>query len=103
MCHFFSFFYCHHHPSLPLFHRFDSFPLCFLVDYILFITADVNVTSESVNPNEVRAVKYVDKAELQAMFEDPSTSLSSSPEIHLVLNHESTSDPLIFLSFLLVR
>ncbi|KDQ11591.1 hypothetical protein BOTBODRAFT_67938 [Botryobasidium botryosum FD-172 SS1] len=46
------------------------------VDYILFITADVDVTSSSVNPNEVRDVKYVNKAELQAMFEDPANSFT---------------------------
>ena len=38
------------------------------VDYILFLTADVDVTP---NLNEIRDYKYVDKAELQAMFEDP--------------------------------
>ncbi len=38
------------------------------VDYILFLTADVSVTP---NLNEIRDHKYVDKAELQAMFEDP--------------------------------
>lgn len=38
-----------------------------LVDYILFMTADVTVTP---NTNEIRDHKYVDKAELQAMFED---------------------------------
>ena len=37
------------------------------VDYILFITADVDVTP---NPNEIRDHKYVSKEELQAMFED---------------------------------
>ncbi|TBU35273.1 Isopentenyldiphosphate isomerase [Dichomitus squalens] len=39
------------------------------VDYILFLTADVTVTP---NLNEIRDHKYVDKAELQAMFEDPA-------------------------------
>lgn len=38
-----------------------------LVDYILFLTADVTVTP---NINEIRDHKYVDKAELQAMFEE---------------------------------
>ena len=38
-----------------------------LVDYILFLTADVTVTP---NANEIRDHKYVDKAELQAMFDD---------------------------------
>jgi isopentenyldiphosphate isomerase len=37
------------------------------VDYILFLTADVTVTA---NANEIRDHKYVDKAELQAMFEN---------------------------------
>jgi isopentenyl-diphosphate delta-isomerase len=37
------------------------------VDYILFLTADVTVNP---NANEIRDYKYVDKAELQAMFED---------------------------------
>ena len=42
------------------------------VDYILFLTADVDVTP---NLNEIRDYKYVDKAELQAMFEDPCEPL----------------------------
>lgn len=37
------------------------------MDYILFITADVTVTP---NVNEIRDHKYVDKAELQAMFQE---------------------------------
>ena len=41
------------------------------VDYILFLVADVTVTP---NPNEIRDYKYISKAELQSMFEDPSTS-----------------------------
>lgn len=41
------------------------------MDYILFLTADVNVTP---NTNEIRDFKYVDKAELQAMFEDSGRS-----------------------------
>jgi isopentenyldiphosphate isomerase len=41
--------------------------LGFPVDYILFLTADVTVTA---NANEIRDYKYVDKAELQVMFED---------------------------------
>ncbi len=36
-----------------------------------FLTADVSVTP---NLNEIRDYKYVSKAELQAMFEDPGTS-----------------------------
>jgi isopentenyl-diphosphate Delta-isomerase len=39
----------------------------FPVDYILFLTADVTVTA---NANEIRDYKYVDKAELQTMFEE---------------------------------
>lgn len=45
----------------------------FLVDSILFLTADVDVTP---NANEIRDHKYVDKAELQAMFQDESESTS---------------------------
>jgi isopentenyldiphosphate isomerase len=55
----------------PLFayHVPDSanWPLFCSVDYILFLTADVTVNA---NANEIRDHKYVDKAELQAMFED---------------------------------
>ncbi|CAA7265813.1 unnamed protein product [Cyclocybe aegerita] len=43
------------------------------VDYILFLTADVDVTP---NRNEIRDHKYVSKEELQAMFEDPSKSFT---------------------------
>ncbi|KZP31370.1 Isopentenyldiphosphate isomerase [Athelia psychrophila] len=43
------------------------------VDYILFITADVDVTP---NVNEIRDHKYVDKAELQAMFDEPGSSFT---------------------------
>jgi len=39
------------------------------VDYILFLVADVTVTP---NHNEIRDYKYISKAELQSMFEDPS-------------------------------
>lgn len=42
-------------------------PDCHAVDYILFLTADVDVTP---NLNEIRDHKYVDKEELKAMFED---------------------------------
>ena len=38
------------------------------MDYILFLTANVTVHP---NLNEIRDYKYVDKAELQAMFDDP--------------------------------
>ncbi|EJD04133.1 Isopentenyldiphosphate isomerase [Fomitiporia mediterranea MF3/22] len=43
------------------------------VDYILFITADVDVNP---NPNEIRDHKYVSKEELQAMFDDPANSFT---------------------------
>lgn len=42
-----------------------SFP----VDYILFIKADVDL---DVNPNEVRATKYVSEDDLKTMFKDDS-------------------------------
>jgi isopentenyl-diphosphate delta-isomerase len=41
------------------------------VDYILFLTADVTVTP---NSNEIRDYKYVDKDELQAMFQESGES-----------------------------
>jgi len=40
------------------------------VDYILFVTADVEAVT-TPNKNEVSAVRYVDQAELKVMFEDP--------------------------------
>ncbi|KAI0932172.1 hypothetical protein AcW2_000869 [Taiwanofungus camphoratus] len=43
------------------------------IDYILFLTANVTVKP---NLNEIRDYKYVDKAELQAMFEDPANSFT---------------------------
>jgi isopentenyl-diphosphate delta-isomerase len=43
------------------------------VDYILFLTADVDVTP---NTNEIRDFKYVDKAELQNMFDDSEKSFT---------------------------
>ncbi|KAF9654348.1 Isopentenyldiphosphate isomerase [Thelephora ganbajun] len=43
------------------------------VDYILFLTADVDVTP---NTNEIRDYKYVSKEELQAMFEDPENTFT---------------------------
>ncbi|KAK0208223.1 Isopentenyldiphosphate isomerase [Desarmillaria ectypa] len=43
------------------------------VDYILFLTADVDVTP---NLNEIRDYKYVDKAELQAMFDYSGNSFT---------------------------
>ncbi|KAG6336669.1 hypothetical protein ID866_2416 [Astraeus odoratus] len=42
-------------------------------DYILFITADVTVKP---NLNEIRDYKWVDKAELQSMFNDSSNSFT---------------------------
>ncbi|KAG6851071.1 hypothetical protein H0H93_002963 [Arthromyces matolae] len=43
------------------------------VDYILFLTADVTVTP---NLNEIRDYKYVDKEELQTMFQDEGNSFT---------------------------
>lgn len=40
-----------------------------LVDYILFIKADVNHTA---NPNEVKDTRYVSEADLKTMFKDGS-------------------------------
>jgi len=40
-----------------------------LVDYILFIKADVDLEE---NPNEVQATKYITEDELKAMFKDDS-------------------------------
>lgn len=48
------------------------------VDYILFLTADVTVTP---NKNEIQAYKYVDKAELQAMFQEPGKPLNSDMDL----------------------
>ena len=48
------------------------------VDYILFFTGDVDVTP---NANEIRDYKYVDKAELQAMFDAPGFAPSFLPHI----------------------
>lgn len=45
-----------------------GYPDASAVDYILFLTADVDVTP---NLNEIRDYKYVDKEELQKMFDDP--------------------------------
>ena len=44
-----------------------------VVDYILFITSDVDVKA---NDNEIRDYKYVDKAELQAMFAEEGRFIS---------------------------
>ena len=43
--------------------------MCYIVDYIFFIKADVTL---DVSPNEVRDVKWVTPDELRAMFDDPS-------------------------------
>ncbi|KAH7883570.1 NUDIX hydrolase domain-like protein [Phlebopus sp. FC_14] len=43
------------------------------VDYILFLTADVTVTP---NTNEIRDYRWVDKVELQRMFDDGSNSFT---------------------------
>jgi len=43
------------------------------VDYILFLTADVTIHP---NMNEIRDYKYVDKAELQAMFNKAENSFT---------------------------
>jgi len=43
--------------------------MCFTVDYILFIQADVDVHE---NPNEVQATKYVSEDQLKTMFKDDS-------------------------------
>jgi isopentenyl-diphosphate delta-isomerase len=42
----------------------------FLVDYILFMSGNVDVHP---NLNEIRDHKYVSKKELIAMFDDPGT------------------------------
>lgn len=49
-------------------HPDNSFRI--VVDYILFLTADVTVDP---NLNEIRDHKYVSKEELQTMFNNPST------------------------------
>ena len=52
-----------------------------VVDYILFLTADVTVDP---NLNEIRDYKYVDKKELQAMFDDSSMSPGHCAEVVLM-------------------
>lgn len=52
-----------------------------LVDYILFIQADVDLEP---NPNEVRDAKYVSADELKAMFEQPG--LTFTPWFKLICN-----------------
>lgn len=52
-----------------------------LVDYILFIQADVDLHE---NPNEVRDTRYVSADELKAMFEQPG--LKFTPWFKLICN-----------------
>jgi isopentenyl-diphosphate delta-isomerase len=52
-----------------------------LVDYILFIQADVDLEP---SPNEVRDTKYVSADELKAMFEQPG--LTFTPWFKLICN-----------------
>lgn len=52
-----------------------------LVDYILFIQADVDL---NVNPNEVRDTKYVSAQELKQMFTQPG--LKFTPWFKLICN-----------------
>ena len=57
------------HESKMLSSRLNSLVLtrCSLVDYILFIKADVDHTP---NPNEVQDTRYVSEEELKTMFKD---------------------------------
>ncbi len=55
--------------------------LRFVVDYILFLTADVTVEP---NLNEIRDYKYVDKKELQTMFDDSGMSPGHYTEVVLI-------------------
>jgi len=52
------------------------------VDYILFLTADVDVVP---NTNEIRDHKYVSKEELQAMFEDSSVYSPACSALVIIL------------------
>ena len=54
---------------------------CGIVDYILFLKADVDHEN---NPNEVQASRYVTADELKKMFEDPS--LKFTPWFKLICN-----------------
>lgn len=49
--------------------RIGCFILTRVVDYILFIKADVDVAA---NPNEVRDHRYVSQEDLKTMFQDKS-------------------------------
>ena len=53
----------------------------YLVDYILFIQADVDL---KINPNEVRDARYVSADELKVMFEEPG--LIFTPWFKLICN-----------------
>jgi isopentenyl-diphosphate delta-isomerase len=61
-----------------------------IVDYILFLTVDVDGVM-APNVNEVDAVKYVDQAELKAMFEEPSKSTKHTC-IEYILNKKMTEN-----------
>jgi len=50
-----------------------------IVDYILFIKADVGL---NINPNEVRDSRWVSQDDLKAMFEDKS--LKFTPWFRLI-------------------
>lgn len=52
-----------------------------IVDYILFIQADVDIEP---NPNEVQDAKYVTPDELKSMFADPA--LKFTPWFKLICN-----------------
>ena len=54
---------------------------CAVVDYILFIKANVDLTP---NPNEVQATQYVSADKLKSSFEDPS--LKFTPWFKLICN-----------------
>lgn len=57
----------------------DFLPL--IVDYILFIQADVDVVP---NPNEVQDIKYVTPEDLKSMFANPE--LKFTPWFKLICN-----------------
>lgn len=59
-----------------------------LVDYILFLTANVTVTP---NFNEIRDYKYVSKDELKEMFDDPGKYAHNSENIWSNDNRHSQS------------
>ena len=55
--------------------------LTYLVDYILFIKANVDL---DVNVNEVQATQYVSADKLKVLFDDPS--LKFTPWFKLICN-----------------